>query len=379
MPPYLDSLYYHILSSVDISKVSNILSLLLLFQLERKASVLMGSTLFGSRNEEADDTLSQLESIISIPSNDYSQLRIIHTTVSDFLLDLNLCIDALNSLNSPSRTSTRYRYRDLNMHDLRLIFMKNYSKLRPEYIGPRFLLFDFVQHLHWCVEASITEGPQFNGQVPDFLTWVMQMHYMHRSISPHQLDSIDEWFHIQLSLYPQEVYTTHLLAVISLVDISMPFLQIFDVLTAHVDTQEVSLFKRIDNIRLSLLQLSENVHTSYRSLISGFLLDHLRAKKYFIGMDRQIALAKHILVFLSELPGGEILPDDLPLAKVTLNLIPLILPHSPKVWELVECMERHLLPHMKLNMSICSEIKLAARAIDIYQQEYHATHSTFEP
>ncbi|KAF8962841.1 hypothetical protein BDZ97DRAFT_1920175 [Flammula alnicola] len=297
----------------------------------------MGDAAFGSRNEEADDTLSELESIISIPSNDYSQLRIVHTTVSDFLLDrgrsdrffvnlensyAKLTRLSVEAINSPSiQESLYYRYRDLNTRDLRSIFMKNYSKSRPQYLSPVLPLFDFLQHLHWCVEASITEGPHFNGQVPDFLTWVMQMHHTHRSISRHQLDSIDEWFRIQLSLYPQEAYTTHLLAAISLVDISVPFLQTFDVLTARVNAQEVSLFKRIDNIRLSLLQLSASKHTSYRALISGFLLDHRRAKNYFIGTDKYTALAKHILVFLSELPGREILPDDLPLAKVALSLI----------------------------------------------------------
>jgi hypothetical protein len=85
----LDRFYDHILSSVsNIEKITEILSFLLQVQFWKKTKTMVEDFLF-LRHGEVEIILSDIHSLVSVPSsdNESDELRIFHASLPDFLLD----------------------------------------------------------------------------------------------------------------------------------------------------------------------------------------------------------------------------------------------------------------------------------------------------
>ncbi|KAF8800988.1 hypothetical protein BYT27DRAFT_7148108, partial [Phlegmacium glaucopus] len=114
----LDALYNHIFLSVeDINRVLEILSLLLLTQTKMEITPQLLEDLFFLRRGDIYIILSDLRSIMDVPTNETSVIRILHASLGDFLLDRSRSGEFHIHMGNAHANLTQYFLRHLSEID----------------------------------------------------------------------------------------------------------------------------------------------------------------------------------------------------------------------------------------------------------------------
>ncbi|KAF8952468.1 hypothetical protein BDZ97DRAFT_1878652 [Flammula alnicola] len=294
----LDALYRGIFAEVaDISKVRDILNILLFIQSSNSVSPSIIELFLSYHTGAVQTILCELHSVLAVPTSGAdrsSPLRVLHMSLREFLLDatragLELFIDAKIAHTritrlavkqlAESKEDGRGGYRQF----LCLTFMKHCCKSHPsqELIGDLYRV-DLGLELEW-----FSSNFSSSVLVPELLIWLQGKRGMSAEKDLYQYHSraIDHWFHTQLVHYPQSSSRFYILVAATL-DFPPSFhvspKAIFNLMTkSNHDTDEVDHLGAIDDIRLSLLSRKPE-YQAYHKILALFLRDPSRAGGYLV-------------------------------------------------------------------------------------------------
>ncbi|KAF9471115.1 hypothetical protein BDN70DRAFT_998720, partial [Pholiota conissans] len=306
----LDALYTHIFSSIgDIDKVMDLFCVLLFTDVStvKKNPINIEEFLLYTPGE-IDIILSELHSIISVPSPDDPKgiLRISHASLSDFLFD--------RSRSGKFFIDTAVGHAKISTVILKHMIdnPKKWQKLAPSLFdhgskaaallneisdgvtpkrGPKPIVF-------WSKVGIDDRWPN----MARFLSWLRKHHHTDPSkdLTKHISDSIDGWLLTQLELYPKMSGTTHLLAAASLGGVASTSREIFDMINNGInwDPADVSDMRHIDPLRFFESYYEGQQSGEYYDYIAEFLMNPSRSKEFCVKPENYAAFSRLIIEFL---------------------------------------------------------------------------------